>query len=243
MLTISGCSAATFKSVSSEQKKIVPVKLHIVSVGDSLTEGIGDSKNRGGYTYYLKHELNSLKGVKDTSIQNFGVKGNTTDQLLAKLQESAVKKAIKQSDLVIITIGGNDIMKVFRANISDLNEQAFKNAIPDYKKHLSNVFTTIRKENPNAKIALVGIYNPFSTWFSDIKEMNTILNDWNNTSKQVTKSYKNTTFIPVADIFAKREDELLYEEDHFHPNNKGYDLMSQRIFQYLLKDDFLRIPH
>ncbi|GER71571.1 hypothetical protein BpJC7_28740 [Weizmannia acidilactici] len=243
-LAMSGCSIGIhnllFKPASGE-KKVVPVPVRIVSIGDSLTEGVGDSKGRGGYTYYLKNELDGMKGVKKTTITNYGVKGNRTDQLLARLQDKNIQKSIRESDAVIITIGGNDIMKVFRENIPNLNKQAFQIAIPGYEQRLNEIFRQIRKINPNVKIALVGIYNPFSKWFSDIKEVDDILADWNAASKKVAGKYKNTIFIPVSDIFDRKEEDLLYD-DHFHPNDQGYKLMSKRIYHYLLKGNFLGIP-
>lgn len=243
-LALSGCShgitGLLFKSASNE-KKMVPVPLHIVSIGDSLTEGVGDSKGRGGYTYYLKNELDALKGVKKTTIANYGVKGNRTDQLLARLQNEKIRKSIKDSDVVIITIGGNDMMKVFRENISNLNKQEFEAAIPGYKQRLNQIFRRVRAVNPDAKIALVGLYNPFSKWLTDIKEMDQMLAAWNNAGKAVASRYKNTVFIPVADIFENNEDALLYD-DHFHPNDEGYKRMSERIYRYLLKGNFLGIP-
>ncbi|WP_018665159.1 SGNH/GDSL hydrolase family protein [Heyndrickxia acidiproducens] len=245
-LVVTGCSTGIndllFKTASVEKKKeIVPVPLRIVSIGDSLTEGVGDSKGRGGYTYYLKHELDALKGVKKTTVANYGVKGNRTDHLLLRLQDKNVQKSIKEADLVIITIGGNDIMKVFRKNFSNLEKQAFEAEMSNYKNRLNQIFKQIRTIHPGVKIAMIGIYNPFTKWFSDIKEVDDILAEWNQTSKSVTENYKKTTFIPVADIFDHKEEKLLYE-DHFHPNDTGYQLMSKRVYRYLLKDNFLGIP-
>ena len=54
--------------------------LRIVSIGDSLTEGVGDETESGGYVGILNHtfEDNQL----NIRIENYGKKGNRTDQLL-----------------------------------------------------------------------------------------------------------------------------------------------------------------
>ncbi|MGE6260313.1 SGNH/GDSL hydrolase family protein [Heyndrickxia sporothermodurans] len=241
LLLVSGCSTGKKEHVfkrtgvgnkSLPSEEIIPKKISIVSVGDSLTQGVGDSTNQGGYIPYLRNELESLEMIKSADFQNFGVRGNRTDQLEQRLSKSEITNAIQKADLVIITIGGNDIMKVFRDNFSNLELKKFEHALIGYKQRLDSIVKTIRNENPKTGILLIGVYNPFMKWFSDIKEVDEIIQDWNNTSRQVINQYKKTEFIPVADIFEKQEENLLYT-DYFHPNDKGYKLIAERVFSYL----------
>ncbi|WP_249927521.1 GDSL-type esterase/lipase family protein, partial [Heyndrickxia sporothermodurans] len=141
--------------------KPVPKDLTIVSVGDSLTQGIGDSTNKGGYIPYLAKDLETMRMIKKVNFQNFGVRGNRTDQLLKRLQQKELGASISKADLVIITIGGNDIMKVFKDNFSELEMSKFNQALIGYKQRLNNIIKTIRKKNPHAGIVLIGLYNPF----------------------------------------------------------------------------------
>lgn len=69
--------------------------------------------------------LEKDKSVQDAVFYNFGVKGNRSDQLLKKLETDEVKDVVKNADAVIITIGGNDVMKVVRDNFSNLKLRAF----------------------------------------------------------------------------------------------------------------------
>src|SRR5699024_5068561 len=57
--------------------------LNIVAVGDSLTQGVGDSQNQGGYVGIIDRTIN--KDTKHANIQNFGKRGDRTDQLLLRL--------------------------------------------------------------------------------------------------------------------------------------------------------------
>ena len=210
----------------------MPQKLTIVSAGDSLTQGVGDSTNSGGYIPYLKSKLEGLRNIQEATFYNFGVRGNRTDQLLKRIKTKEVRNKIKQADLVMITIGGNDVMRVFREHLTDLKLQEFVRARKQYQKNLNEIMLTVREENPHAGVVLVGLYNPFIKWFSDIKELQEIVANWNTASKEVLDQYPQTLFIPISDIFENKEEDLLYK-DYFHPNDKGYELIADRLFEQL----------
>ncbi|MGG5253916.1 SGNH/GDSL hydrolase family protein [Neobacillus sp. SM06] len=209
-----------------------PRKLTVVSAGDSLTEGVGDSTNQGGYLPYLKKMLEKDKWVKEAHFYNYGVKGNQTTDLLKRLQSPTLSGAIKKADMVILTIGGNDIMQVVRDNISNLQISAFTKEKEVYISHLTRIFDIILAENPHASIVLVGLYNPFEKWFSNVEEMNQIVDDWNKAGQTVVANYSNAYFVSIEDLFIKTNENLLYT-DNFHPNDKGYKLIAQRLHESL----------
>ncbi|WP_313800494.1 SGNH/GDSL hydrolase family protein [Cytobacillus sp.] len=211
-------------------EEFIPQDIQIVSVGDSLTQGVGDSTNRGGYVPYLKKLLENDKSINEAIFNNFGIKGNRSDQLLKRLSSSEVKKAVKEADYVIVTIGGNDVMKVVRENFSSLNLKAFSQQRKVFEKNLQEVLATVRNDNPNSQIILVGLYNPFFKWFADIREINEIIGEWNQASQDVLKKYPNTYFVEIADLFYDEGEKLLHT-DYFHPNDQGYALIANRIFE------------
>lgn len=218
----------------------IPHDITIVSAGDSLTQGVGDSTNRGGYIPYLKEKLENDKGISDAEFYNFGVKGNRSDQLLKRLDSSKVKTAIGEADIVIVTIGGNDMMKVVRENFSSLNMKAFKKQNQLFKDNLDDALVKIRKENPNSLIVLVGLYNPFISWFANINEINEIVDEWNTASKEILEKYPNTFFVEIDDIFQKNAKDLLYT-DYFHPNDKGYELIAGRVYDTLKEEALTKL--
>src|SRR5699024_9875801 len=77
--------------------------LNIVAVGDSLTQGVGDSQNQGGYVGIIDRTIN--KDRKHASIQNFGKRGDRTDQLLLRLDDPKVATSVSEADIILITIG------------------------------------------------------------------------------------------------------------------------------------------
>ena len=94
------------------------------------------------------------------------------------------------------------------------------------------IINQIRAINENTQIVLVGVYNPFFTLLGDLPEIDQVITNWNEGSNTVLQQYERTTFVEVSDIFMDSEVNLLYT-DEFHPNLLGYQLMAERINQYL----------
>ncbi|KAA0546180.1 SGNH/GDSL hydrolase family protein [Bacillus sp. BGMRC 2118] len=204
----------------------------IVSIGDSLTEGVGDETENGGYVGILNNtfEENDL----NITIENLGKRGNRTDQLLERLEKKEIAAAIKDADIVLITIGANDIMKVVRSNYTNLRIEPFQEEKISYVERLTAILNKINELNPDSQIYLIGFYNPFELYFSDIEQLEMILDDWNQTGESITKEFDNVYYIPTEDLFASQTDRLL-AADNFHPNISGYKLMAQRVLEYLNK--------
>lgn len=247
-LSISGCSSfhqeeakenpvkqfgtLTKKSVPDD---FIPHDIKVVMVGDSLTEGVGDESKKGGYLPYLKELLEKEKGINKAELINFGVRGHRTTQLLDRLENPEVMNAVREADMVLITIGGNDIMKVLRDNISDLKLEDFDREKRLYNQHLREILTNIRSFNSGTSIVLVGLYNPFSSSLPEINEIDQVISDWNISSQNLTSQMDHAYFVEISDLFAENVNELLYT-DYFHPNKKGYELIAQEVYRKLDKD-------
>ncbi|WP_254842794.1 SGNH/GDSL hydrolase family protein [Bacillus sp. MRMR6] len=202
----------------------------IVSIGDSLTEGVGDETESGGYVGILNHtfEANSL----NISVENFGKRGNRSDQLLKRLEKEEIVASIKEADTVLITIGANDIMNVLKKNFTNLTMEPFQRERMEYIERLTAIFDKINELNPDVQIYLIGFYNPFERYFADIKEFDQIIDNWNEAGKTLSEEYENVRYIPTKDLFTNSTIDLL-AEDEFHPNTNGYKLMAQRVLEYL----------
>jgi lysophospholipase L1-like esterase len=209
-----------------------PKDLHIVAAGDSLTQGVGDSTNAGGYIPYLAQQLEKEKTIRNANFENFGVRGNRADQLLKRLGNQNVRSSIEDADLIVLTIGGNDLMKVVKENFSSLKLNHFQKEQKLFAEQLQQIFLSIRNHNQDAPVILVGLYNPFYNWFADVEEMNLIVDEWNNQSQSIVDQDGNAYFVDIHDIFLNNEENLLYT-DYFHPNDRGYQLIADRIYEML----------
>lgn len=222
---LAGCTDEAQEVVETR----VPQNINIVSIGDSLTEGVGDSTNSGGYVPYLEEQLESLDEVKDASFVNYGKRGNRTDQLIKRLSTKEIAADIQKADIVIVTIGGNDVVKVVKENWSDLTVDTFEKEEDGYADRIKTVLQEIRSINEETGIVLVGIYNPFGRVFVDTEDDEAIVQAWNDRSEEVAASFERTVFVDVETIFGEGSDGLFFE-DQFHPNDIGYEQMAGRIF-------------
>ncbi|RID89111.1 GDSL family lipase [Peribacillus asahii] len=245
LFLISGCSQSQTVStqpleqyqhlteLSKKQEipsRFFPDPIQIVSVGDSLTQGVGDSKDNGGYLPYLKKKLEKEPNITAVEMVNYGVRGNRTDQLLKRLDKKEIREHIEQADSIVVTIGGNDIMKVFKQNFTHLEMDQFETAKIGYEDRLRKIFDKIRTYNKSAQIYLVGVYNPYTKIFADLYELDMIIADWNNSGEKIVSQYDSAYFISIEDIFQNTTEDLLYTEDYFHPNDRGYELIATRIY-------------
>lgn len=208
--------------------------LSIVSIGDSLTEGIGDDEANGGYVGILEEAINEEENL--VSIENFGRRGNRSDQLSQRLEEDDdVIQAIGHADIILMTIGANDIMKVFKDNFTDLQIETFTSEQIRYEQRLNHIFAMLNEMNPDATIYLIGFYNPFQAYFPDIEELEYIITSWNQIGLDITSQYDNAHYIPIKDLFEDQDTPLL-AEDNFHPNHIGYELIANRILNYVTNE-------
>ncbi|WP_226036217.1 SGNH/GDSL hydrolase family protein [Aquibacillus saliphilus] len=204
--------------------------LRIVAIGDSLTQGVGDTTDNGGYVGILKNTFKD--NDQSIHIDNYGKRGNRSDQLLKRLENPEIISSIEKSDIVLVTIGANDIMKVVKDNFTDIKYDQFVEEQSNYSDRLTKIFDTIIDINPDASIFLIGFYNPFEKYFGDIEQLGLILDNWNTAGNTISSEYDQIQFIPIIDLFRDTE-ENLFSDDNFHPNIKGYQLIAERVFKHI----------
>ncbi|GGM33170.1 hypothetical protein GCM10011351_19020 [Paraliobacillus quinghaiensis] len=202
----------------------------IVAIGDSLTQGVGDNANNDGYVGRIEDTFSNEDYRVD--IDNFGKRGNRSDQLLKRLEDEEIRESIEEADMVLLTIGANDIMNVVKNNFMNLNEEPFAIERTAYEQRLREIFDTIFALNPDTEIYLIGFFNPFEGYFEDIDELDQILTNWNNTGRRLTLQYAQAHFVPTNDLF-QIEDVSLLADDNFHPNATGYTLIAERTLTYI----------
>ncbi|GAE94526.1 lipase/acylhydrolase with GDSL-like motif [Gracilibacillus boraciitolerans JCM 21714] len=172
----------------------------------------------------------------DVTFDNFGKRGNRTDHLLKRLhEEPEITKALEDADIVLMTIGANDIMQIMKDNFMNLTVEPFVEAREPYGNRLSEIFDYILSVQPEAEVYLLGFFNPFEKYFGDIEPLRQILTRWNHKSLEVTNQYDQVTYIPMQDIY-QNEAQDVFAEDNFHPNSKGYELIAERVINYLEND-------
>ena len=208
-------------------------KLAIVALGDSLTHGVGDD-NGEGYVKRLTTKLSERYDTK-TSLSNLSVSGARTADLLTLLDTSGTKHTLQNADLIVMTIGGNDLFPGVETLTTNLSEYE-----PDTNAFIANskkIIETIRIHNPDAPIYWMSLYNPFEE-FKELGDTSKFVIDWNHQMQTLATQYPEIYIIPVFDLFQGQTKNFLYS-DHFHPNNKGYEAISERLIQSIVSQEKL----
>ncbi|HFU4450785.1 TPA: SGNH/GDSL hydrolase family protein [Streptococcus suis] len=220
-------------------------EFHYVALGDSLTEGVGDTTGQGGFVPLLAQSLTNDYGY-EVDYQNFGISGNTSNQILKRMKEKQeLKTALQDANLLTITVGGNDLRKVIIKNITNLKLSTFDKPAKEYGKRLESIIQVARKDNPSLPIYVVGIYNPFFLSLPELTEMQVIVDKWNTTTEETVAKYENVYFVGINDLLYRglegeagisqlnqsQSNNLLFEEDQFHPNNTGYEIIKKAVLE------------
>ncbi|WP_086347630.1 SGNH/GDSL hydrolase family protein [Candidatus Enterococcus clewellii] len=227
-----------------------------VAIGDSLTEGVGDSTSAGGFIPIVAKDIQEKFQLNAVEIENFGKNGDRSDQILKRIKKSdEIQKQLGEADMITLTVGGNDLMKVIKGDVFNLTVQSFDKPLVSYQKQMTALLDEIRSYNEKAPVYVLGIYNPFYLYFPEITEMQQIVTNWNTGTEEVVNEQNNMYFIPINDLLYKGVDgdvgitgseeesgntgdvvnNAIYEEDHFHPNNLGYQLMANAVRQKMIE--------
>ncbi|WP_373233297.1 GDSL-type esterase/lipase family protein [Cohnella sp.] len=210
-------------------------ELFITSLGDSLTKGTGDATGDG----YVTRVIADFSVALDKPVylvNNLAINGLRADQLIQRMDESGFRNSIGKADIVLMTIGGNDLFQIAQnggsmAEGGDLSPKLLLERLPEAEPRLKAVFKKTRELNPTARIIYVGLYNPFY----DLPEMrpgSEAVARWNNFAFRLAKEDGNATVVPTYDLFEFNIKQYL-SSDHFHPNSEGYVRISERIVQAL----------
>ncbi len=210
--------------VAKEKKKTGT--LQIVSLGDSLTRGVGD-KEGIGYIGRMKEDLQKDYKQK-VALTNLAVSGAKMPDLLKQMESSGARYSIKQADVIVLTIGGNDLFPGWES-LGKIDLETYRPDTETFQNEAKKIIEEIRKLNTDSPIFWLGLYNPFED-VEDLKGSSNIVVDWNASLEKLALNNKNVYITPTFDLFQNRGKDLLYS-DHFHPNEVGYTYMADRLVQ------------
>lgn len=194
---------------------IVPIIL-----GDSLAHGAGDEAGLG-IAGRLVEDLRA-RHIATKDAVNLAVDGARTPDLLDFLRKRNVRVLLSQSNVIIVSIGGNDLWGNNWRNTPPRDPEAVMDGVLD---NVTQVIRQVRGANARARIFIIGLYNPFAgTPFG--QRLSPMINDWNAKLIQRFAADPNLVVVQTADLF-RWHDRL--SMDRFHPGNEGYALIARRI--------------
>ncbi len=192
-----------------------------IVLGDSLARGAGDQEGLG-ISGRLDQELRR-RGIGARRAYNVAVNGARTRDLLDVLDRPNVQQLLRESNTIIVSIGGNDLW----------GGNDWRNAAPpdpdavmsDVLARIETAIGKIRAANPTARIFFIGLYNPFIT-APNGASLTPQVNRWNARLSETFGSDPNFTLVATADLFTHRDRLAL---DRFHPSGEAYGLIARRI--------------
>lgn len=207
---------AATTAVEAPAATIAPIIL-----GDSLARGAGDAKGLG-IGGRLDEELRA-RNIKARRTYNVAVNGARTADLLTVLDRPNVQRMIAESNVIVVSIGGNDLWggSDWR-NAAPADPDAAMLGVLD---RIGMAHDRIRAANRTARIFFIGLYNPFVSTEGG-PALNAYVNSWN--ARLIERFRDDPQFIVVqtSDIFSHRDRLAL---DRFHPSGEGYELIARRI--------------
>jgi lysophospholipase L1-like esterase len=199
----------------------------ILILGDSIAKGSGDETARG-IGGYLPDNLKNYTS-KDIIVNNLGIDGLKSAELLGQLKEGSLDSEMISSDLILISIGGNDLREIQR--LSGINrEKAFKEKQDAYIEELKEITKKIRGTNKDAFLIFVGLYNPYGD--ENANDEAQLVNKWNYSTQLIFADDAKAAFIPTYDMFKLNINRFI-AADRLHPNSAGYQMIANLISRSL----------
>ena len=201
--------------VSAEVPWVFTDDTRYMAMGDSLAAGYGAIPATQGFSYLLYKE-GVFDKIPNTLLSNVGLIGATSQDVLEKQVPLAIDPF--EPDVITLSVGGNDIAKLLTSPNPD-------EVVTNFYNNLTNIFTQLREELPEAKIYTNNLYGipelpiPPDGILLIVQTFNQIIED--------RASFFN---VPVADVFSAfkgRKGLLLIQRNgadplEVHPSNAGH---------------------
>lgn len=197
------------------------------AIGDSLTKGFGALPGHGFVPVYRRMAENRLGAAVATA--NLGINGLTTAELMQRLRGSSMyRQAIREADIITLSIGGNDLIRAARgaAGYPGSQGRVLRSALQECKQNFSGLIGTLEQLKAGARkpyiIRVVGLYNPYPRIAA--------ATDWVLEFNRHAARYSSRVvgFAPIYNDFSGNEGNLLFI-DHVHPNGRGYRVIAEKL--------------
>ncbi len=208
----------------------------IVAIGDSITQAdthwmVQGHKNtiQGGWVTRLESILNEDFPGK-YEVVNRGINGDTALGVLSRLDKDVI---LLEPDIVIIGIGTNDIF----GNLS-----AVPNSTPDsYQTVMTRIFSKLQLNLPDTPVFVMGITTVLrkyvhlrsGNFLPPQEDLQTIFNDYNNILKKLAQNFEFFCVDIPSQWPEDVETSWRFYADGIHPNNAGYDMMTEILYNAL----------
>ena len=213
-------------TVSIQEPK--PKEWNLLGLGDSVVKGYGVADDQN-----MLHVLGtSLQKSwnEPVHIENEGVNGLTSTKLLAYVQTPEVKDKIQQADIIVIHIGGNDLLKLARKEGLFKTFQSFRSIKATSSQNMIEIVMYIRQQNSDALLVMYQLYNPIDPDDSYYKASGPLFSNWNNIYRDALEEDDHYVIVPTKTVLSSKTPQR-FNEDGVHPNEKGHAALAKEALQ------------
>lgn len=208
---------------------MIRVSLYL-ALGDSITAGYGVGNS---FSFPMVFANFLWRHDRDLRVQNLGVNGLKTQDLLELLQcNHRLRQLVSRASLITITIGSNDLLHLIRNSNQSINISQLPLILANMGKTLAQVGEMVRRLNSIAIVKVATLYNPlpagpYAQYSGQVQGVidtaNAIIIAW-------AKQYG---FVVVyIDREMRGKERFLIGPDYGHPNEVGYTVVAKAFARY-----------
>lgn len=272
LFTLTGCTLTERDVIDKTYELNSPPRL--MFLGDSIAAGYG----LNGYTlqdnYSCPDSYANILNEKYTSdlgqicpheMQNFAVSGATSADLMELLNSGKLDSALAETDAVVVSIGGNDLLENIYPIISSLGitvenkeidlsnidvfsligqittlEEDVSNSLAEFEVNLKEI-TYVLDVKTEGDVYIQTLYNPFENFtdISMVKEFTqTTIVQFNDIIKNNTADKYKIIDI-AADFEGKCNDLTRIGEIDIHPNEAGHKVIAEAVDEALTAETYI----
>lgn len=203
------------------------------SLGDGYALGINSySEIDYGYSDYIKDELLTDKRLKlytkdfskkDQSIEHLYESITTNEKITIDSLEINLKQTLRESNLITMTIGLNDL--IYHVAITpEMSEYQLNKIIEEIDNNLNKLIKEIKKYYPKT-IYIIG--------YPDIPIENIYIKEGINKLNELYQNRKGIVYISTTDIIS---DSDFLNPNNIYPSKEGYKKIADKVLQKLDKN-------
>ncbi|WP_026671958.1 GDSL-type esterase/lipase family protein [Alkalihalobacterium bogoriense] len=199
------------------------------ALGDSLTVGIGAYLSAGFVERFAKMLERTIAFPVLT--EKYAKNGLTSQELVTMIQSYEITNKLPFSDVITISIGGNDLIAANKAFTQTSDPHYFVEALEQFQRNVSFIKEHIEavqsvQRHSKAQIRFIGLYNPYRNLpHSDywVQQFNSVLQSMSSPTVQIVTIY------PAFKQYGSK----VLSFGGIHPNGKGHQLIANELMRSL----------
>ncbi len=221
-------------------------KTVVLALGDSIAAGYGLAKAEDSFPA-------RVAAAAGATLENNAIVGQTSGEMLAALQAGTWDDALRRADVVLISIGSNDLLRELNGSASGQTTAMYQallgqvagvgfdattvNTIASqFSKNFAGILARIHQAHPGVPVVALNLYNPFAKQTIAISRLSISVGDtvepW---IQRMNDAFPVSADYVLADAFtpmnAAGYTNAAFSTGAFdpHPNTAGHKLLSDAV--------------